>query len=116
MRKSPGPDDIVTEMLVAAGDMGTAELTKLSNMMYIQGGFPSEHNKSIFITLPKVNEVTKCETHRTISLMSHITMLVLRIVINRIGGRTLKEVSPEHYVYVSFLISWIDLWPLLLTT
>ena len=22
MRKSPGPDDIVTEMLVAAGDMG----------------------------------------------------------------------------------------------
>ena len=33
MRKSPGPDDIVTEMLVAAGDMGIAELTKLSNMM-----------------------------------------------------------------------------------
>ena len=32
-RKSPGPDDIVTEMLVAAGDMGIAELTKLSNMM-----------------------------------------------------------------------------------
>ena len=55
MRKSPGPDDIVTEMLVAAGDMGIAELTKLSNMMCIQGGFPSELNKSIFITLPKVN-------------------------------------------------------------
>ena len=33
MKKSPGPDDIVTEMLVAAGDMGIAELTKLSNMM-----------------------------------------------------------------------------------
>ena len=28
MRKSPGPDDIVTEMLVAAGDMGIAELKK----------------------------------------------------------------------------------------
>ena len=42
MRKSPGPDDIVTEMLVAAGDMGITKLTKLSNMMYIQGGFPSE--------------------------------------------------------------------------
>ena len=27
MSKSPGPDDIVTEMLVAAGDMGIAELT-----------------------------------------------------------------------------------------
>ena len=66
--------------------------------MYIQGGFPSELNKSIFITLPKVNGATKCEKHRTISLMSHITKLVLRIVINRI---TLQEVSPEQYVFMS---------------
>ena len=100
MRKSPGPDDIVTEMLVAAGDMGIAELTKLSNMMYIQGGFPSELNTYIFITLPKVNRATKCEIHRTISLMSHITKLVLRIVINRIRGRTLQEVSPEQYGFM----------------
>ena len=91
MRKSPGPDDIVTEMLVAAGDMGIAELTKLSNMMYIQGGFPSELNNYIFITMPKVNGSTKCEKHRTISLMSHITKLLLRIVINRIRGRMLQE-------------------------
>ena len=76
MRKSPGPNNMVTEMLVAAGDMEIDELTKLSNMMYIQGGFPSELNKSIFITLPKVNGATKCEKHRTISLMSHITKLV----------------------------------------
>ena len=89
MRISPGPDDIVTGMRVAAGDMGITELSKLSNMMYIQGGFPSELNKSIIITLPKVNGTTKCEKHRTISLMSHITRLVLRIVINRIKGRTL---------------------------
>ena len=34
MRKSPGPDDIVTEMLVAAGDIGIAELKKLSNMTF----------------------------------------------------------------------------------
>ena len=97
MRKSPGPGDIVTEMPVAACDMGIAELTKLSNMMYIQGGFPSELNKSIFITLPKVNGATKCEKHRTISL---IIKLVLRIVINRIRGRTLQEVSLEQYGFM----------------
>ena len=101
MRKSPGPDDIVTEMLVAAGDMGISELTKLSNMMYIEGGFPSERNKSIFITLPKVNGATKCEKHRTISLMSNITKLVLRIVINRIRLPTLQEVSSEQYGFMS---------------
>ena len=96
MRKSPGPDDIVIEMLVAAGDMGIAELTKLSNMIYIQGGFPGELNKSIFITLPKVIGATKCEKHGTISLMSHITKQI-----NRIRGRTLQEVSPEQYGFMS---------------
>ena len=40
------------------------------------------------------------EKHRTISLMSHITKLVLRIVINRIRGRTLQEVSPEQYGFM----------------
>ena len=53
-------------MLVAAGDMWIDELTKLLNMMYIQGGFPSELNKSTFITLPNVNGGTKCEKHHTI--------------------------------------------------
>ena len=69
-------------------------------MMYIQGGFPSELNKSIFITLPKVNGAIKCEKHRTISLLSHITKLVLRIVINRIRGRTQQEVAPEQYGFM----------------
>ena len=36
MKKSPGPDDITTDMLVAAGDIGLIELTKLANMMYSQ--------------------------------------------------------------------------------
>ena len=41
MKKSPSPDDITTEMLVAPGDIGITELTKLTNMMYVQGSFPS---------------------------------------------------------------------------
>ena len=38
--------------------------------------------------------------HRTISLMSHVTKLVLRIVINRIRGRTLHESAPEQYGFM----------------
>ena len=47
-----------------------------------------------------MNGATKCEKHRTIGLMSHITKLVLRIVINIIRGRTLQEVSPEQYGFM----------------
>ena len=59
-KKSPGPDDITTEMHVAAGQVGILELTELSNMIHNQGSFPSEVNKSIFTTLPKVNGTIKC--------------------------------------------------------
>ena len=99
-KKSPGPDGITTEMFIAAGEVGILELTELSNMMHNQGSFPSELNKSIFITVPKVNGTIKCENHRTISLMSHVIKLVLRIVINRIRGRTLDEIAPVQYGFM----------------
>ena len=76
MKKSPGSDDVTTEMLLSAGDAGITELTKLTNMMYVQGSFPIELNKSICITLPNVNGTIKCEKHRSISLMNDVTKLV----------------------------------------
>ena len=100
-KKSPGPDGITTEMLVAAGEVGILELTELSNMIHNQGSFPSELNKSIFITLPKVNGTIKCEKHRTISLMSHVTKLVLRIVINIIRRRTSGDIAPVQYGFMT---------------
>ena len=88
-------------MLVAAGDIWITELTMLANMMYVQGNFSSELNKSICIAIPKVNVTVKCEKHCTISLTSHVTKLVPRIVINRISGRTLHEIAPEQYCFMS---------------
>ena len=58
-KKSPGPNGITTEMLVAAGEIGILELTEMSNMIYNQGSFPNELNKSIFITITKVNGTIK---------------------------------------------------------
>ena len=98
--KSHGPDGITTEMLVAAGEHGILEPTELLNMIHNQGSFPSELSKYIFITLPKVNGTIKCEKHRTISLMSHVTGFVQRIVINIIRGRTLDEIAPVQYGFM----------------
>ena len=100
MRKAPGPDDITTEMLVAAGGRGVAEITNLANMMYSEGGFPEQMYKSIFITIPKVKATAKCEKHCTISLMSYVTKLVLRVIMNRIRGRTLSEISEAQYDFM----------------
>ena len=59
MIKSPGTKDITSEMLVAAGHNGLAELVKLSNTIYDNGCFQEELNRSIFITLPQVTETVK---------------------------------------------------------
>ena len=69
-------------------------------MIHNQRSFPSELNKSIFITLHKVNGTIKCEKHWTIILISHVTKLVLRTVINRIRGRTLDEIEPVQYGFM----------------
>ena len=40
MKKAPGPDGVLTEMLVAAGVYGLEEMTRLINMVYNHGYFP----------------------------------------------------------------------------
>ena len=59
MKKYPGSDDITTEMLLAAVDIGIAELTKLSTIMYSQCCFLDELNKSIFMKPSKINGTIK---------------------------------------------------------
>ena len=81
--KAPVPDNIFTEMLVASWEAGLTKLTRLTNMMYQECCFPENMNNSIFITLPKVCGTAKCEKHRTISLMSHVIKLVMRVLMNR---------------------------------
>ena len=100
MRKTPGPDGITTEMLVAAGGRGVTEITNLANMIYSDGRFPEQMFKSILITLPKVMGTARCEKHPTVSLLSHVTKLVLRVIMNRIRGRTLSEISEVQYGFM----------------
>ena len=100
MKDPPGPDGVLTEMLVAAGEYGLEELTRITNMVCNHGYFPGELNISIFITLPKISGLTKCEKHRTINLMSHFTRLIICVVMNRVLGRTLQEITPEQYGFM----------------
>ena len=69
-------------------------------MVYSEDLFPELMYKSIFITIPKVKGTAKCEKHRTISLMSHVTKLVLRVIMNRLRWRTLSEISEVQYGFM----------------
>ena len=53
--------------------------------------------KSVFITLPKKPGATKCELYRTISLMSQLTKVILRVLLNRLRARIASEFAEEQY-------------------
>ncbi|GFN91009.1 endonuclease-reverse transcriptase [Plakobranchus ocellatus] len=57
-------------------------------------------SKSIFIALPKKPGATECELHRTISLMSHITKILQKIIMLRIRIKIKPEIAEEQCGFI----------------
>ncbi|GFO32443.1 hypothetical protein PoB_005894800 [Plakobranchus ocellatus] len=94
--KATGPDNISVELIEALEDFGIGKVTHLLNEIYDTGPIPTDLSKSIFIALPKKPRATECELHRTISLMSHITKKLLKIIMLRIRNKIKPEIAEEH--------------------
>ena len=78
--KAAGLDGVVIEMIDALEEYGVEKLTEIINKIYNDRKFPEDLSKSIFITLPKKPSAVNCEQHHTISLMSHVTKIILRVL------------------------------------
>ena len=98
--KAAGPDEVVTEMLKALGDTGVNIVHSLVNKIYDSGEIPNEMLKSVFIALPKKPNTLDCDQHRTISLMSHILKLLLKIVLERCRSKIRPEIAQCQYGFM----------------
>ena len=98
--KATGPDNIPVEIILALEDLGIDIVTNLLNSIYNSGEIPEDLLKSVFITLPKSPGATECELHRTISLMSHLTKILLRVLMNRIRKSLRPEISRTQFGFV----------------
>jgi len=98
--RATGIDEIAVEMIIALEEFGIEQLTKFANKVYDAGKFPDELSKSIFIALPKVNGAIECDLHRTISLMSHVTKIILRVILLRARNKVRQEISDEQYGFM----------------
>ena len=78
--KAPGPDNVQIEFLKLLDDDGIKWLTAVFNHIYDTGSIPLDWLKSEFITLPKKPGPKQCDEYRTISLMSHLLKLFLKII------------------------------------
>ena len=91
--KATGPDNISVEMLEALEGIGINKMESVMNKMYDTGKIQRCLSRSIFVTLPKKAGATECELHRTISLMSHITKLMLKILMKKMKRPICEEIA-----------------------
>ena len=79
--KAAGPDEVYIELIQALDDLGTEWLSEIANKNYDEGHFLTDISRSVFITLPEKAGTTKCEFHCTISSMSHMTKVTLKVLL-----------------------------------
>lgn len=95
--KAVGPDDIPSEILKLFMDENIPIVVRLFNAIYSTGIIPQDWLQSTFVTLPKTSSAKKCSDYRTISLMSHVLKIFLKIVHNRIYRKIEENISNTQF-------------------
>ena len=80
-----GNDKIVKEMIEACEDFGVDKICEIANCIYITGKIPSQMKHiNLCHSSPKKVTFLLCSNYRLISLMSHITKIILQVVMARL--------------------------------
>ena len=93
--KATDPDNIAIEHIEALEEFGISKTRILLNEIYDTGHIPKDMLKSVFIALPKKAGAAECELHHTISLMTHVTKILLRIVMMRVRNKIRPEIAED---------------------
>ena len=88
-------------MLRTLGQDGVDVLCKLFNQICNQWVLPEEMCQSFFVPLPKKPGTLLCEEHRTISLMSHLTKVMLKVLGKRIKHKIETELNVSQFGFRS---------------
>jgi hypothetical protein len=88
-------------MIEALQELGIQKITELANRMYDSGEIPEDMCKSVFIAIPKKTNASECEMFRTISLLSQITKIILRVLMTRARRKISEQISEEQYGFVA---------------
>ena len=94
--KSPGVDNIPGEILKHGGDVSVEALTALCQKIWENKKWPDEWTQSLVIPLPKKGNLRKCQNYRTISLISHPSKIMLRVILNRLKSQAEELLSEEQ--------------------
>ena len=94
--KATGPDNVPAELFKEGGDATVNAMHRLCEAIWTTGEWPEEWTQSVFIPIPKKGDLSQCSNYRTISLVSHASKILLRVILERIQRKTENELSDEQ--------------------
>ena len=86
--KAEGIDNIPAEMLKSLEEGAMKELIGICQDIYTSGVWPEDFLQSIIIPIKKKPNATACEDHRIISLLTHASKIMIRILAKRLQAKT----------------------------
>ena len=101
--KSPGVDNIPSELVKNGGKEVVKALTALCQWIWEQKKWPKEWTQSLMIPLPKKGNLRQCKNHRMISLISHPSKVILHIILNHLKSKAEEILSEEQ---AGFTAGW----------
>ena len=94
--KSAGVDNIPAELVQAGGETMIDVFTEICNRIWRTGEWPTPWTQSLIITLPKKGNLQLCQNYRTISLISHSSKVMLKVILNRLKPQADDIIAEEQ--------------------
>jgi exonuclease III len=95
--KAVGVDDIPAEFLKVLGEKAYSQLEELCMQIYMEGIWPDDFTQVVMIPIEKKHNATECSDHRTISLVSHASKILLQILTKRIEAKTVSVIGKTQF-------------------
>ena len=71
-------------------------LTEICNRIWRTGEWPTPWTQSLIITLPKKGNLQLCQNYRTISLISHSSKVMLKVILKRLKPQAEEIIAEEQ--------------------
>ena len=71
-------------------------LTEICNRIWRTGEWPTPWTQSLIITRPKKGNLQLCQNYRTISLISHLSKIILEVILNRLKPQAEEIIAEEQ--------------------
>ena len=95
--KAIGEDQIAAEFIKSLDSVAREEFEELCMDIYRMGEWPSDFYQSVLIPLEKKKNATRCADHRTISLISHASKVLLRILTMRLQKKADEWIGSDQF-------------------